>query len=395
MKTPLVSKRLSSVISGTNDLIKVWDLPKFPFTEFFGEYQADFPVINQALMMCPQSGVFQLQNEVDPYFLYNAEGYNFKTVSSPKIIRELEFFLNNSKLYTYLSPDSRILEIGGNNQVMANLLRNSCKEYAICDPVVSDESNENVSYWKGLIEENLSRVEDFQPTIIMGRHVLEHINFPLKLVRDIIEKLRKPAIFVFEFPNFRLIQKRQRLDAIFHQHLNYFDENSIKKFIYELDCNLLNLTNNYEGSNGGSLIVTFESKPSFKTNDVEVGLNHVEAQLNSFKKALSLFVKQTESLQQQIDQWDGEVFGFGAGLMLSTLNYHLNGAVEKLQFIADDDLSKVGAGYKNLRLRIENPLNLRDNADNLILITSMENQRAILNRLRSYPKSNILSFNLN
>ena len=46
---------------------------------------------------------------------------------------------------------------------------------------------------------------------------------------------------------------KQRFDAIFHQHLNYFDEYSIQKLISSLNCKLLSLESNLEGSNGGSL----------------------------------------------------------------------------------------------------------------------------------------------
>jgi hypothetical protein len=93
MKPPKVFERTQSIITGKENLEKVWDLPGLPFTEFFGEYNSEFPTVDQALMLCPESGVFQLQYEVDPNFLYHSNNYNFRTLSTPKIDRELDFFV--------------------------------------------------------------------------------------------------------------------------------------------------------------------------------------------------------------------------------------------------------------------------------------------------------------
>lgn len=392
MNKPEIFERNRSVITGEENLKEVWNLPDFPFTEFFGDYNPSFPTVDQKLMLCPQSGVFQLKHEVGPSFLYHSESYNFRTLITPKIERELDFFIESSVLRTRLNSKSRILEIGGNNSVLASRLESHFSKYVICDPIVENSSGSPIEYWAGLVEEKIDLIEEYQPTVVLGRHVLEHMSSPFSLLQTLLERLSGKVIFVFEFPNFRLMQQKQRFDAIFHQHLNYFDENSIQKLIESVGCKLLTLQNNLEGSNGGSLIVSFTND----TNEDSMYLGQLNPSLGSamdnFESSLALFQAQVELLSETLASWKGERVGFGAGLMLATLNYHLGGEVERLTAIYDDDASKDGTFYQNLRVEIKSSEKFVDSQANLILITSMENQRKIGARLLQFPKSTVLGF---
>ena len=394
MKAPEVFERTTSIITGSKNLLKVWDLPNLPFTEFFGEYDSTFPKVDQALMMCPETGVFQLQNEVDPRFLYNSKNYNFRTLRNPKISRELDFFVKSSSLNLFVNSESRILEIGGNDTELAEKLKNNFSKYVVCDPILDDQDVGLIEHWGGTIEERMDLVEEFQPTVIIGRHVLEHLSSPLTLLKGLMNRIRGKVIFVFEFPNFRLMQQRQRFDAVFHQHLNYFDEHSIQKLISSLECKLLSIHSNLEGSNGGSLVVSFTNDldcHSLETVDIQPFNSNAK---DNFDISLKLFKSQTTLLTETIASWKGEKFGFGAGLMLSTLNYHLNGEVEKFSAIFDDDEAKVNSRYQNLDVEIQSASKFVDAEKNLVLITSMENQRRLRNRLMDFPKSTIIGFQI-
>jgi hypothetical protein len=392
MMQPKFEERKHSVITGCTDLVQVWNLPNLPFTEFFGQYDASFPALNQELLLCPKSGVFQLKYEVEPAFLYHSDNYNFRTLATSKIEKELDFFLRSSLLRSRLNAKSRILEIGGNNSVMADCITGLYSRYVICDPILQDRVEGQVEYWGGIIEDKIDFVEDYQPTVIIGRHVLEHVNSPFTLIEKLLDCIDNAVIFVFEFPNFRLMQQRQRFDAVFHQHLNYFDEFSIQKLIEALGCKILSLENNLEGSNGGSLIVSFTND----LGDPRVGLLETEpfngSALDNFEESLALFRTQAGLLSETLGSWKGNKFGFGAGLMLATLNYHLNGEVEKLSVIFDDDESKAKTQYQNLNVEIQSANSLVDSESNLILVTSMENQRRVRSRLMDFPKSTIVGF---
>lgn len=394
MKIPRVTERTQSIITGKANLEKVWDLPQLPFTEFFGQYNAIFPKVDQALMLCPESGVFQLQYEVDPGFLYQSNHYNFRTLTTPKIERELNFFLESSSLTSLLTSESRVLEIGGNNSVMADKLRNSISKYVVCDPILDEHADGKVEFWSGLIENRTESVAQLQPTVVIGRHVLEHVSSPFSLIKSILDCVLGDVTFVFEFPNFRLMQQRQRFDAVFHQHLNYFDESSILKLISCLGCKVLSLQSNLEGSNGGSLVVSFTNNLDAKPRQIADKKPFNGTAMDNFEASRSLFMSQTELLSDTIVNWKGLKFGFGAGLMLATLNYHLNGLVESFSAIIDDDDSKASLRYQNLDVEIRSANTFIDSEENLVLVTSMENQRRVISRLSDFPKSTIVGFQI-
>jgi hypothetical protein len=395
MMPPKVTKRTQSIITGKENLQKVWDLPGLPFTEFFGEYNSTFPKVDQALMLCSESGVFQLQYEVDPGFLYHSNNYNFRTLTTPKIKHELDFFIQSSSLTSLLTSKSRVLEIGGNNSVMADRLKGHYSKYVVCDPILDEHEDGLIEFWGGMLEEKIELVEQLQPTVVIGRHVLEHVSAPITLINSILERINGDVTFVFEFPNFRLMQQRQRFDAVFHQHLNYFDEGSIQKLISVLGCKLLSLQSNLEGSNGGSLVVSFtnnlHAQPLRILEDHPFNGNSMD----NFDNSLALFKSQADLLSETIATWKGDKFGFGAGLMLATLNYHLNDQVANFSAIFDDDDSKANSGYQNLSIEIKSTRELVDLERNLILVTSMENQRRVRARLLDYPKSTIVGFQVN
>ena len=53
-------------LDGSRNLEMIWELPNYPLTEAFGEYQNNYPVFDQALMICTDCGHVQLQNLIDP-----------------------------------------------------------------------------------------------------------------------------------------------------------------------------------------------------------------------------------------------------------------------------------------------------------------------------------------
>ena len=210
-----------------------------------------------------------------------------------------------------------------------------------------------------------------------------------------MDRIGGRVTFVFEFPNFWLTQQRQRFDALFHHHLNYFDEYSIQNLISALGCKLLSLNSNLEGSNGGSLVVSFTNDLDAQPFDIANIQPFTGNAMENFDTSLKLFKSQTSLLSETIAAWKGEKYGFGAGLVLSTLNYHLNGELEKLSATLDDDEYKVNSRYQNLKLEIRLASKFVDMEKSLVLITSMENQRRLRARLLNYPKSTIVGFQVN
>ena len=92
-------------------------------------------------------------------------------------------------------------------------------------------------------------------------------------------------------------------------------------------------------------------------------------------------------LNKLLNSLNEKIFGYGAGLMLSTYLYHLKIKEDKIYFIIDDDKRKHNWEYKNLKIKIKNSKKIELLKNQNFIITSLENKKIIKNKILSYkPK---------
>ena len=74
--------------------------------------------------------------------------------------------------------------------------------------------------------------------------------------------------------------------------------------------------------------------------------------------------------------------GYGAGLMLPCIAYHLGKSFSVINQICDDDSTKQGISYRNLDVKVISTSSLQEEANvTSYIITSLENIPAIYKRL--------------
>ena len=295
------------------------------------------------------------------------------------------------------SSKIRAIEIGASNLELAKFLnqRNKFESFAVCDPLFAnyEKIDENEIEVIGKLAEEAD--EDFKRlsiNFVIGRHGLEHVLNPLSLLRKTLNNIDPSTIFVFEVPSLELLRKNLRFDAIFHQYCQYFDEASVNTLLQQLGCELISMKFNKGGSNGGSMIF------AFRKQDIKVSRNMngasrvaVEKKISELKIEIGIFTSAFKALGVFIKYLPGKKAGYGAAHMLSTLNYHTDGAIETLDFILDDDKSKNNLSYRNINLRIVHPEEVMIDENLIFVPTSYENHRSIIKKLTERYSNNIIS----
>jgi hypothetical protein len=394
---PRVTEQNYSVLKKDSTLESIWKIPNLPLTEAFGAYDPQFPTFNQEVMMCSETGHVQLRFVVDPDFLYSTENYNFVTLPTIKINTEINYLLEKLKIRDQISINSKILEIGGNNLQIANLLKGTYKKYVVCDPILENEVSINgdpIDTWGDLLENVMDRIDDLNPTLVIGRHILEHVVSPRDLLLEILSRVSNETVFCFEVPSYDHLTLKMRFDAFFHQHLSYFDEFSIRYMVESIGCQILNLEFNPDGSNGGSLLFSFKKKLLGVIDSEIISNEKFDSKIEIFLQNLNSYSKQMQITNEILNSFKGQKLGFGAGLMLATYNYHLSGGCENLEAILDDDMEKNGLSYKNLDVPIIHPTLFDISKKSLMLITSLENQVTIRTRIKQFPGAISLGLNI-
>jgi hypothetical protein len=388
---PLTSTVTRCAIDKSDNLSSLLEMPNFPLTEFYGQYDPDLPNFNQTLLICDECGHVQLGKHVESRFLYQPENYNFRTITSSKILSEMDFLKNFILGLPIDTKNFSVLEFGANNLVLGIKIKHLFKDYAVCDPILKELENNisNIEVIDKFIENYVADASFINHNLILGRHVLEHIADPITLIENIFSKSREDVIFVFEVPSFHHLRKKMRFDSVIHQHLHYFDAHSVYRLVDRVNGELLSLKYNSRGSNGGSLLFSFIIKREIKRGenlnyflqDNTTKKNEVLAEIRNFRLHFEIVGNQLLNSGQPL-------IGYGASHMLSTFNYHSLGIVEKLEFILDDDLQKINLKYKNLQVNISHPTITSVPKEAIFCITSLENQREILYKVIStYPNN--------
>jgi hypothetical protein len=244
-----------------------------------------------------------------------------------------------------------------------------------------------------LIEHAGDELKHLNINFVIGRHVLEHILNPLETLRNIIMNVDPKTIFIFEVPSLELLRKNLRFDAIFHQHCQYFDETSIRVLLKELDCNLISMSYNYEGSNGGSMLFAFAKQElpgrTFSTKSPQINSKNKYSDLI---REIEIFRNVMKVIGEFIKYSPNRKIGYGAAHMLATFNYHTDRSVEALELVLDDNYEKSGMHYKNIKVEIRHPEEILIDENVIFVPTSLENQRAIIRKIMENYSNKIVSF---
>jgi cyclopropane-fatty-acyl-phospholipid synthase len=377
----LINKNESIV--NMNDFEVLWDLPSFPLTEKFGKFEGEKAFsFDQSLVINRNTGHVELANKLSPKSLYSEVSYNFRTSQSGSSIRHLNKFckffetcIENEKKYRVM------VDIGGNDLATIKKLQHKADIAAIIDPICAADDNKIIDSVKviGKFIENVDlSVELDRPDLVICRHTIEHIINPGAFLTQLFEQCDDDCLFVFELPCFSSLLGSMRLDAIFHQHVNYFDIFSFRALLDECGGEYVSHDINYQGPCGGALFVCFRKRKTKSQKSLEID---VPKKVKFILDKVSCYKAFMQAQGTVLENMDGKIFGYGAGLMAATLAYHMKFDMANLECILDDDPLKNNGSYKNINVLIKATDEFRPSPNQDYLITSLENIRPIYKRI--------------
>lgn len=374
-------------VCGKASFEKLWDLPRLPLTEKYGQYDPKKELsLDQELVICTECGHVQLKKQISAELLYTPKEYSFRTSQSNSAKRGAELFFRFFEKVRGSQTFRSFLDIGGNDLFLAKMVK--ADKRCVIDPIcASEETQEGIQVIGNFIEKVDFSKEGLVPDLIFCRHVLEHIANPKQLLERLFMSCDENALYVFEIPCFENLIEANRFDAIFHQHYQYFDVKTFQRLIFEAGGEYLSHVYNRQGSCGGALLIAFRKGPS---KELCPSLDVVNRK-KEIQQAVADYQKEMELLSRKLKQFHQNIYGYGASLMLATLAYHLQTDFSELICVLDDDPQKEGIGYENLPVLVQNPakMNLPENSN--FIITSLENTRSIFQRVLQFSPRRILT----
>jgi hypothetical protein len=377
-------------VSDSNKFHTLWKLANFPLTELIGEYSPDTSNYNQELVISIPTGHVQLKYQLDTSVLYTENEYAYRT-GSARLSHAVDFFRNFVNEVSKGRTFKSIVDIGGNDLEILRQLKPLGTNFTVIDPICSNIDGQIIDGINviGKFIENVNLSSDLViPDLVICRHTLEHISNPKKLFEQWFEQCKDDALYIVEIPCFENLVESLRFDAIFHQHFQLFDLSSLKNLIFECGGEYISHRHYHQGSCGGSLIIAFKKakEKQIKPNQIDL-----EKRIAYFEKRISLFKNQMEVTAQLLKDIPTPIYGYGAGLMLATLAYHLNTDFSNLECVLDDDPSKDGMSYRNIPVTVRDTKKILPKPNSSFIITSMENIRPIYKRILELTPRRIIS----
>lgn len=368
----------------------LWSLPKLPLTERFGPYKADQALAyDQELLISVPTGHVQLRYQLDPKLLYTDSDYSFRTGASDKSRAGVNFFTDFLKRYTSDHTFNSIVDVGGNDLFLARMLSGQARHSAVIDPICQPIDGRVVDgiLVLGRFIEQVDLSRDLPPAdLVVCRHTLEHVARPRDVIDQWFRECDPDCLYALEVPCFENLVEAQRFDAIFHQHFHYYDLAAFRRLIWECGGEYLGHAFNHQGSCGGALLVAFRRarKPQAKPEiDLEARIARIERRLARYREQMAMMAEFVTELPKP-------VYGYGAGLMLATLGYHLKTNFLELECILDDDPDKDGLTYENVPVTVRHTGKMAPPPNSSYLITSLENVRPIYRRIQELTPRRIV-----
>ena len=295
----------------------------------------------------------QLSNK-DITKLYNKDNKHYKYTKIPdKEYKKYNFILSNTKKKTF-----EVLEIGAGNLFLyktLNKLKNIC-HYTIVDPSMNSY-NKNCLHIINKKFEDVNFIKKFD--LIICRHMIEHINNPIKFLKILNELITKRGTIILETPLLELIFRNNSIRPFMHQHINFLSIPLISKNLN------LNISKKIINKNESSALMIFNNNKGIKVKNKQF------INLKKYYKNLLIKITKIEKFFQSHKYKNPYIYG------LSSLIYLVDTLFDISEFsILDNDKNKIGEYFlckSGTKISVQKPKKL--NKDSVVLILTADDRK--------------------
>lgn len=373
----------------------VLHLPKLPLTGIYSRkgQVPDFPTLDQSFMFCSDCGHGQLLRMIEPEELYGHD-YGFRTSTSETARHSTAFFTDYLDRLFPGRRFARLLEFGCSDVVLLKRLTDRADRLLGVDPVLKGREAEFAEGPMSVIGAMIDDVDigsalGGPPDLIVCQHTLEHLPEPKRILEQLMAAANNETVFVFEFPCLDPMLADIRFDHVFHQHVQYFSLNSIRKLLHAVGAEVIDYTIHY--TYWGALLIAFRKARAKGAAASLSGTFEAPIKAEAIRAGYADFQSQMRTAAHLVAAADkAKLFGYGGALMLPILGYHLGTDFSEFQAILDDDLAKDGIGYINLPVKIRLPREL-DFSSLVVFLTALDNRRPILRKLAGLNPRQIIN----
>ena len=186
------------------------------------------------LYLCESCGHVQLLDVIDPEILFRE--YSYVTSVSPGLVRHFQEHANQLIERLSLSPRDLVVEIGSNDGILLNLLKDNYRILGV-DPatnVVLRALKRGMPTLPLFFSESIAEkiVKEWGTAkVIIGNNCIAHLNDLRDLMNGINLLLSSDGVFVVECNYWGGMVKNTNYSLIYHDHYSYFSLKVWQQFL--------------------------------------------------------------------------------------------------------------------------------------------------------------------
>ncbi len=301
------------------------------------------------LMRCTSCFHNQIDCKVDPTILFSNYLYKSGTSNTGK-----EYFKEFAQMtLASLEVDRKrqlsVLDIACNDgSQLDQFLGNNCQTVGV-DPAknLCEIANKSHDIHCGFFDDEMTETllmnyEEFD--IIIAQNVFAHIDYPKEFLVNCSKLMNTNSTLYIQTSQARMIFNNE-FDTVYHEHLSFFNANSMHRLIKEADCGLylnrIEIKNIHGGSYLFTISMSLDTTQSDKFLQNEIGLGIYEM-TKVYKKSCEEYALELKEYLIQCKKKNFTVIGYGSTAKSNTVLNYIGANNKLINCIIDENELKQG-----------------------------------------------------
>ncbi|MDI6717441.1 MAG: class I SAM-dependent methyltransferase [Patescibacteria group bacterium] len=343
-----------------------------------------FPLV---VYFCKDCGLVQLLDVVNPEILFS--NYDYLTSASKPLVEHFTKMGGDLSGKFIKSKNDLFIEIGGNDAVLLNAIKNKCRVLNI-EPAknVAEISRQkgietiNEFFNKELAEKIVKKYGNAK--VVVANNVMAHIADIKSVFGGIRVLIGKDGVFVFEVHRVSDLIEEGNFDQIYHEHLFYYSLFALNNLIRQFGLDIFDVEPIH--MHGQSMrVFVGKDKPisksvtEFLEKEKDIGLDKLDTFLNFSEKVEKRKIELT-NLLDNLKKQNKRIVGYGAPAKGNTLLNYFQIDNKILDFLTDTTPLKQGLYTPGTRIPIFHPDKLKEMKPDYVLLLAWNYADAILEK---------------
>lgn len=361
-------EQFTCLACGSDNIHLILDLKEQPLANSYKKNKEDdektFPL---AVNLCGDCFHLQLTHIVDPKTIYS----NYLYVAGTS--KTLKDYSNWFAGYVNESIDkktNRILDIGCNDGTQLNAFKDLGFNTFGIDPAenIHSTSSKNHNIICGYFNKEIVNIIDKGYDAITAQNVFAHNPDPLEFLNNCSRLMDDHTLLFIQTSQAEMVSNNE-FDTIYHEHINFFNANSMYKITSRAGLNLIDAIKT--PIHGTSYIFVISKNTQHRSNIENVIRDEnsllVEETYNKWKTSIDKNMYELKRTLEEYRHMGYRLIGYGAAAKGNTLLNYINVGFD---YIVDDNPMKQGLYTPGQSIPIQNSqiLDLYSSDDKIIFI---------------------------